>query len=152
MATLVEERVELARQGLNPKVVCRVPSGWLVMGDVQVVPAYCLLLPDPVVFSLNDLEDDARLQFLHDMGAVGDALLEVTDAVRINYEILGNTDPALHAHLFPRYADEEPERAGSPVWSYDWEDAPLFDADDDRPLMDALAAAVRRRVQVVRTA
>jgi len=36
-------------------------AGWLVVGDVQPRPGYCLLLADPVVISLNDLpEDDAR--------------------------------------------------------------------------------------------
>ena len=34
---LITERVELARAGRNDKVVCRMPSGWLVMGDVQMV-------------------------------------------------------------------------------------------------------------------
>jgi len=30
------------------------------------------------------------------------ALLEVTGAVRINYEILGNSKAALHEHVFPK--------------------------------------------------
>jgi hypothetical protein len=46
-----------------------------------------------------------RTQFA-DMVGLGDVLLELTGALRINYEILGNLEPALHAHLFPRYASE----------------------------------------------
>ncbi|MGD0749887.1 MAG: hypothetical protein ABSA23_00600 [Anaerolineales bacterium] len=40
------------------------------------------------------------------MALVGDALLEVTGAYRINYGILGNSDPFLHAHIVPRYLTE----------------------------------------------
>jgi diadenosine tetraphosphate (Ap4A) HIT family hydrolase len=82
------------------------PSGWAVIGDVQVLPGYCLLLPDPVVPSLNDLSAAERVSYLHDMVRLGDAMLKVTGASRINYEILGNSEPELHAHLFPRYANE----------------------------------------------
>jgi diadenosine tetraphosphate (Ap4A) HIT family hydrolase len=40
----------------------------------------------------------------------------VTNCARVNYGIYGNTDPYLHAHVFARYAWEEPERAQVPVW------------------------------------
>jgi hypothetical protein len=52
-------------------------------------PGYCLLLADPVVASLNDLADARRAEFLRDMARLGDAILRVTSADRINYEILG---------------------------------------------------------------
>ena len=55
MITLIHRRVEEARQGINPAVICRVPSGWVVLGDVQFLHGYSLLLPDPVVPSLNAL-------------------------------------------------------------------------------------------------
>ena len=55
---------------------------------------------------LNDLQGAARAQFLGDMATVGDALLEVTGAARINYSIYGNLDPFVHAHIVPRYTDE----------------------------------------------
>jgi diadenosine tetraphosphate (Ap4A) HIT family hydrolase len=120
---LISERVALARRQENPFVICRMPSGWAVMGDVQFLPGYCLLLPDPVVPSLNDLAADQRASFLHDMGMLGDALLSLTGAARINYEILGNSEPELHAHVFPRYRDEPYERRTKPAWFYDWTNA-----------------------------
>ncbi|MFP3519952.1 hypothetical protein SB766_27600, partial [Pseudomonas sp. SIMBA_077] len=58
--SLISQRVELARQGANDKLICRMASGWAVMGDVQFLEGYCLLLPDPVVASLNDLDAQAR--------------------------------------------------------------------------------------------
>ena len=120
---LITERVELARIGANDKVICRMKSGWAVMGDVQFLPGYCLLLPDPVVPSLNDLDTPARTQYLLDMATLGDAALEATGAVRMNYEILGNSEPELHCHLFPRYASEPENNRKMPAWFYDWKTA-----------------------------
>ncbi len=145
MSTLIHQRVAEANAGINPRVVASVTSGWVVMGDVQMVRGYCLLLPDPVVPHLNALENESRGAFLSDMIGVGDALLAVTRAARINYEILGNLEPALHAHLFPRYNDEPAEWRTRPIWFYDWNAARAFDPEVDRPFMDELTAELRRR-------
>lgn len=148
MSTSIHRRVEAARAGTNPNVVCRVPAGWVVMGDSQLLAGYCLLLPDPVVTDLNALAGEARLTFLADMATLGDAILEVTGAVRINYEILGNLDPALHAHAFPRYATEPESHRTLPPLFYDQgaRDAVPFDPELHRPLMERIAEAVRRRL------
>lgn len=144
METLIHRRVAEARAGTNPKVICRVPSGWIVAGDVQVVRGYSLLLPDPVVPTLNDLEGAARARFLHDMALAGDALLTLTGAIRINYGMLGNVEPALHCHLFPRHSDEPAPLQLKPVWAYDWSEAAPFDPQAQRPFMEAMAAEVAR--------
>jgi len=83
MTTLIHERVSLAQRGQNQTVIGRMASGWAVLGDAQFPRGYCLLLPDPVVGSINALEGAARAQFLSDMVAIGDALLALTGAYRI---------------------------------------------------------------------
>ncbi len=144
--TLIHTRVEMARKGQNPTVLCKMPSGWAVFGDVQVLNGYCLLLPDPVVPSLNDLPPEARTRFLLDMSIIGDALLEVTSAARINYEILGNSDPALHAHIIPRYAAEPDEYRHNPVWFYPWDQMPRFDPKTHKPLMESIRVAIEKKL------
>lgn len=139
MPTLIHRRVRECQAGTYPKMICRVSSGWVVMGDVQFVRGYCLLLPDPVVANLNAMPAEARKIFLYEMSIVGDVLLSVTGAERINYEMIGNVEPALHAHLFPRYVDEPEELRLKPVWFYDWEQAPAFDKARDTPLMQEIA-------------
>ena len=37
---------------------------------------------------------------------------------RINYEILGNYDAFLHAHIWPRYEWEPGDNRSRPAWSY----------------------------------
>ncbi len=147
MTTLIHQRVELARAGKNPAVLCQMPSGWAVMADIQILNGYCLLLPDPVVASLNDLVGPARDQFLRDMALMGDALLEVTHAARINYEILGNSAPALHAHIIPRLAAEAAEYRAGPVWFYPFDQAPRFDPARHAALMEKIRAAIVRRLE-----
>ena len=142
---LITERVSQARAGINPMVLCRLASGWAVIGDVQFLPGYCLLLPDPVVPSLNDLTETERVVFLSDMTRIGDAILRVTGARRINYEILGNAEPELHAHIFPRFADEPEERRQRPVWFYDWQQAPRFSPQAHGQLQDRLRNAILGR-------
>lgn len=146
MSTFIHTRVALAHTGENPTVICQVPSGWAVFGDVQILKGYCLLLPDPVPTDLNALPLGQRMLFLRDMSIIGDAVLEVTGAARINYEILGNSDKALHAHIIPRY-DAEPEalRRG-PVWFYDWSAAPAFDPERHTPLMEKIRHAIQNRL------
>ncbi len=145
MPTLIHRRVEEARLGKNPKVITRMASGWAVIGDVQFVRGYCLLLPDPVVPNLNALKGALRQTYLDDMGRLGDAILEATGCTRVNYEILGNVEVALHAHCFPRYPEtEDPALATRPVWFYDWAQAPAFDPERDRPLMEQIGKILAR--------
>jgi diadenosine tetraphosphate (Ap4A) HIT family hydrolase len=125
--TAIHRQVERARAGTLARVIARMRSGWAVLGDPQITRGYSLLLPDPVVADLNALTGEARDQFLSDMAALGDAVLAVTGAERINYEILGNVEPALHAHVIPRHASEDPELRRKPVWLHDWGTAPPVD-------------------------
>jgi diadenosine tetraphosphate (Ap4A) HIT family hydrolase len=146
--TTVHEGVERARAGKNPAVICRMPSGWAVLCDMQYLRGYTILLPDPVVGSINDLDREQRAAFLCDMVTVGDALLEVTGAYRINYGIMGNSDPFLHAHITPRYQSEPEANRHHLPWSYPKEimNSNLFDYERDQELIAQLAGAIRKRL------
>lgn len=149
MPTAIHRRVAALRTGTDPTLVARLASGWAVLGDPQVLRGYCLLLPDPVVATLNDLKGTRRDRFLADMATLGDAVLVATRALRINYAIFGNLEPALHAHVLPRFADEpEPMQTAHP-WAYDWSTAPLFSAAEFAPLQMHILDQLRLRGAVV---
>jgi diadenosine tetraphosphate (Ap4A) HIT family hydrolase len=137
--TAIHRFVEQARTGELGRAIARMPSGWAVLGDPQILPGYCLLYPDPVVPDLNALVGSLRLQFLDDMARLGDAVLAATGAERVNYEVLGNVEPALHAHVIPRYAWEPRERRSQPVWLHAWAGAPTFDLHEHGVLMRTIA-------------
>jgi diadenosine tetraphosphate (Ap4A) HIT family hydrolase len=144
MTTSIHRRVDALRAGTDPTFVARLGSGWAVLGEEQVLPGYCLLLPDPVVPTLNSLKGADRAAFLADMAALGDAVLSVTHAVRINYAIFGNQDPALHAHVIPRFHDEPAEFATAQQFAYDWSKAPSFDLEQHRELRDRIHTQLGR--------
>ncbi len=146
----VAEQVEAARAGLEPALICRVSSGWVVLCRMQFLRGYCILLPDPVVPSLNGLTHEQRARYLCDMAVVGDALLEVTSAYRINYAIMGNSDQVLHAHIVPRYLSEPDEFRLNQPWSYPPRivDSILFDCERDRDLMHQLREVIQKRSRI----
>jgi diadenosine tetraphosphate (Ap4A) HIT family hydrolase len=142
--TVIHQQVLAAREGREPRVIGRLYSGWVLFGQRQFVRGYALLLPDPVVPSLNALGAKERSQFLLDMTKVGDALLKVCGALRINYAIYGNQEPALHAHIIPRYADEPEDKRTSQPWAYDWDAAPAFDAKVFKDLGESIRHELSR--------
>ena len=121
-----------------------------MFGHQQVVNGYLLLLPDPVVPDLNALTPEKRVQFLLDMSRLGDALMRTTSPVRINYAIFGNVEPALHAHVIPRYRTEPDNMRTQQPWAYDWNAAPVFDATAAAPLVKSLRAELAQ-LGVLRT-
>jgi diadenosine tetraphosphate (Ap4A) HIT family hydrolase len=140
--TVIHTQVIAAREGREPRVIARLFSGWALFGERQFVRGYALLLPDPVVPNLNSLGARERIAFLSDMSRLGDALLKVTGAARINYAIFGNQEPALHAHVIPRYTDEPEGLRTAQPWAYDWNAAPPF----ERASFEELAASLLREL------
>jgi diadenosine tetraphosphate (Ap4A) HIT family hydrolase len=138
--TAIHRRVIEARAGRDDSVLGRCASGWAVFGRQQFVEGYLLLLPDPVVPDLNALTPERRAQFLLDMSRLGDALVRTAAPLRVNYAIFGNVEPALHAHVIPRYRNEPEDMRTAHPWMYDWDKAPAFDPVTSGPLMRALRA------------
>jgi diadenosine tetraphosphate (Ap4A) HIT family hydrolase len=138
------ERLAQLERGENPQVIAKLSSGYAVMADTQFLPGYCLLLAHPMVPTLNDLTGDARAQFLADMARLGDAVKAATGAVRVNYSIYGNLDPFLHAHVVPRYADEDARYRTLPPLSYPPElrDADRFDRQVHGELLKRISSAL----------
>jgi diadenosine tetraphosphate (Ap4A) HIT family hydrolase len=146
--SFISEVLRTAREGINPTLITKMSSGFLLLGFQQFLPGYVVLLADPPVSCLNDLFLEERANFLKDMSIVGDALLKCTDACRINYEILGNESPILHAHIFPRYMNEEEEYRQGPVWLYKEEifNSVMF----DKVTHNGLISAIRQEVELLK--
>ncbi len=53
-------------------------------------------------------------ELLDEILAVGRTLAEVLKPLKLNYECLGNQEPHVHWHIFPRYLDDPMRLA--PVW------------------------------------
>lgn len=118
------DRIAAARSGTNPTVLRRLSTSFAVIGDVQFLPGYCVLLIDrPGVDRLSDLDGHGRSGFLADLDRLAESVENVCrarDAAfrRVNLEIQGNLDPFLHAHVWPRYDWEPAELVTGPVGRY----------------------------------
>jgi len=143
MSTAIHRMVDACRAGKHAPLIARLPSGWAVMGNSQFLRGYSLLLPDPVVPHLNVMQVESRARFLADMARLGDAVLEVTSALRINYSMFGNLEPALHAHVIPRFAHEAEALRTAHPWAYDWAAAPQFDLEIHGAMLRALQERLR---------
>jgi diadenosine tetraphosphate (Ap4A) HIT family hydrolase len=146
MSSKIEARLDTFRNGENPRLIARLPSGWVEFAPFQFRRGYCLLLADPISASLNDAPKDVQIQFLTDMAKVGDSVRAATGAIRCNYSIYGNLDPFLHAHIVPRFSDEPEAERTLPPLSIPAEvredPAVAFDPERDAELMEAIRKAL----------
>ena len=147
------DHVGAARRGEHPLLLATLRSGWAVMGDTQFLPGYTLLLSNVEdAIHLTDLPRAQRAQFLLDMSLLGEAVMTVCNGLdpslrRLNYEILGNAEPRLHAHLFPRYGWEDDELLTGPVWRYPqdrWTSPRDAYSDEHEPMREAIAKELER--------
>lgn len=119
-----QDRIGSALRGENPTVLRRLEAGFAAIGDVQFLPGYSVLLvDDPAVERLSELPAARRTAFLSDMDKLGEAVERACKRLdpafrRVNLEILGNTLPCLHAHVWPRFDWEPADLVGRPVWLY----------------------------------
>ncbi|WP_327358222.1 HIT family protein [Streptomyces sp. NBC_01304] len=143
------DRIGSALRGENPRVLRRLEAGFAVIGDVQFLPGYALLLADdPRVERLSDLPRARRLAFLADLDRLGEAVERACRRLdpaflRVNLEILGNRDGFLHAHVWPRYAWEPADVVRGPVWWYPqerWSDEEFALGPRHDDLRDAIGA------------
>lgn len=122
-------------------------TSYVELSYSQFLPGYCVLFSKIPYFSINDMPLAEREKYLMEMSLLGDSMMDVLGCIRINYNLLSNSYPVLHAHLFPRYAWEEEDKRTTVVWRYDpanWED-PKFNLDAHGTMKAQLYQAIQKR-------
>ena len=102
------------RDGAFPDAIAELPRSWLILGDSQFYRGYCVLLAKRHATELHLMPRAEAHELLDELLAVGKALANLLSPLKLNYECLGNQEPHVHWHVFPRYADD-PMRL-QPVW------------------------------------
>jgi len=69
-------------------------------------PGRCLVALNEHYDHLEDVPESTASKLMNEMQAVGRALRATLNALHVNYAVLGNTHPHVHAHVIPRYADD----------------------------------------------
>lgn len=114
MTCLVCERIQMIKDGTNPFSVSELETGYVVLGDSQFFRGYTLFLCKMHVPELHMLPKPFRMKFLEEMSIVAEAVWNWVQPEVMNYEALGNAEPHLHWHLFPRHKNDP--LPTKPVW------------------------------------
>ena len=116
-----------APSGEVSRRVALLPSAVAVLGYDQYYPGYTLVISRRHATELYHLPDAESQAYFGDMLRVARAIDRAFSPRKMNYELLGNTVPHLHAHVLPRYADDP-----RPGWPFPWpdEDPPPFPEDE----------------------
>ena len=83
------------------------------MQEFAPVRGYVCLVSRVHAVELHDLSQELAAGFMRDAQRVSRSLSAATGAVKLNYEIHGNSLPHLHMHFFPRYRGDAFE--GKPI-------------------------------------
>ena len=86
--------------------IMELPFSWLSAEPKECLKGTCHLTFKEHKIELYELNDEEILGFMKDIQKCAKALKIITNAIKINYEIHGNTIPHLHVHLYPRYMDD----------------------------------------------
>ncbi len=100
-------------RGEPPDVVATLETSWVTMQEAAPIRGYACLVSRVHAVELHDLDDATAMAFMRDACKLSGALAAVTGAVKLNYEIHGNSLPHLHMHFFPRYRGDRFE--GGPI-------------------------------------
>ena len=106
----------------------------------QFFPGWTLLILKRHATELYELDRAERAALMEAVTDVARALAGVFDAVKMNYELLGNLLPHIHWHLVPRGPDDPiPQQ---PVWTLPHAPRPLAPAER-RARIEAIRARLR---------
>jgi diadenosine tetraphosphate (Ap4A) HIT family hydrolase len=83
--------------------------------DDQFFPGWTFLVLKRHATELWQLDPGERARLIEEVSRVAHAVSRAFDAVKMNYELLGNAIAHVHWHLVPRRADDPSPRM--PVWT-----------------------------------
>lgn len=103
-------------------------TSWLIATpSVSCLYGQCCLVSKPHAVELYDLNESELLNYMKEVQLSAKALKYVTNAIKINYEIHGNSIPHLHMHLYPRHQNDK--FAGIPINTYKIKDSVYKDGE-----------------------
>ncbi len=87
----------------------------MILGDRQFYRGYCVVFARLHATELHLMPPGEASALFEETLAVGAAIAAVVKPLKLNHECLGNGEPHVHWHVFPRYASDPTHRW--PVWA-----------------------------------
>jgi diadenosine tetraphosphate (Ap4A) HIT family hydrolase len=143
--------IERIRAGKFPDFIAELDHSYVILGDAQFYRGYCILFAkrhEPELFQLPRPE---ALALSDELCSVAEAIFTVVKPLKMNYECLGNTEPHIHWHVFPRYQSEDEKSRRRPVWERpEAERTRALEPDDRRALIASIRSEIAKRISNAR--
>ncbi len=102
------------KSGKDSYLIKELETGYAVLSKYQFYKGYTLFLSKEHKAELHQLRPKVRTKFLSEMADVADAVYKAVRPVKMNYELLGNSEPHLHWHIIPRSSTDP--NLKEPIW------------------------------------
>ena len=135
--------IDRIKAGSFRDFIAELESCYVILGDQQFYRGYCVLFAKLHATELYLMPADAARQLSDEMRLVAEAVAAVVKPWKMNYECLGNAEPHVHWHLFPRYENDEMRRG--PIWLRPESERKLTLDDNDRR---ALIGSIRTQLAI----
>jgi diadenosine tetraphosphate (Ap4A) HIT family hydrolase len=141
--------IDRIRSGAFTDLIAELPRSWLILGDAQFYRGYSVLLAKRHTTEMHLMPRGEAHELIDELMAVGKTLERVVKPLKLNYECLGNQEPHVHWHVFPRYAEDVMRLA--PVWLRPDDERKVSLEDlDRRELIVAMRAELVRIIPTAR--
>lgn len=97
--------------------ICELTVSYLGLYNDSRFPGRCILVLKNHAESFSDLDTDLAQAFVMEARSAARAIKIATGAPRVNFAILGNTQPHIHCHLIPRGFPGDPIPTRTP-WEH----------------------------------
>jgi diadenosine tetraphosphate (Ap4A) HIT family hydrolase len=143
--------IERIRAGKVPDFIAELDHSYVVLGDAQFYRGYCILFAKHHAHELFQLPREEARALSDELRSVGEAIYAIVQPLKLNYECLGNLEPHVHWHVFPRFESEDEKLRRAPVWERPASERtrPL-EEHDRRALMASLRAEIVKLVPTAR--
>ncbi len=107
--------IDRVKAGAFRDFVAELPGCYVILGDRQYYRGYCVMLSKIHATEMYLMPADSARVLFDEVRLVAEAIAAVVKPWKMNYECLGNSEPHVHWHLFPRYESDEQRRG--PIWT-----------------------------------
>lgn len=135
--------IDRSKAGKFPDFVAELNASFVILGDQQFYRGYCVVLSKLHVTELYKMPPAAARELDDEMRLVAEAIAAVVNPWKMNYECLGNSEPHVHWHLFPRQETEADNLRRGPIWLRPESERKVLLAESDR---SALIGSIRKEL------
>jgi diadenosine tetraphosphate (Ap4A) HIT family hydrolase len=135
--------IDRIKAGEFRDLVAELNSCYVILGDAQYYRGYCILFAKIHATELYLMPGDAARALFDEMRLTAEAIAAAVKPWKMNYECLGNSEPHVHWHLFPRQESESDELRRGPIWMRPESERKISLGEDDRR---ALVASLRKEI------